>query len=95
MAVCRNPACQRAYQSQRGIVVVDVRVLRANHAESRAPAALIIRRLTELAPQIYQAGPHCAECQQEMATVTGPQESAEVNDLLANTELLGIYGVAI
>lgn len=94
MAICRNQNCDRSYRQHDGIVVVDlVRILRAIHDAPRVPDPIIIQRLTELAPQIYQTGAHCAGCGQGMAMVTSPQESQEVNDLLSNTEVLNGYGV--
>ena len=94
MAVCRNPTCQRAYQSHDGIVLVDlVRILRVIHDATRVPDPAIIQRLTELAPLIYQVGRLCAGCGQGMTTQPGPMEPAEVTDLLQNIEVLGLYGV--
>ena len=96
MAICRNPQCQRAYQSHNGIVVVDlVRVLQVNHAANTVPAPAGIQQLTQLAPQIYQVGPHCGSCGQPMAMLPGPGETQEVNDLLQNVELLQMHGVPI
>lgn len=96
MAICKNPNCQRAYQSHDGIVVVDlVRVLRANHDANTVPAPANIQGLTQLAPQIYQTGPHCGSCGQPMAMLPGPAEGQEVNDLLQNIELLQMHGVPI
>lgn len=94
MAICRNQNCDRSYRQHDGIVVVDlVRILRAIHDAPRVPDPIIIQRLTELAPRIYQAGPLCAGCGQGMANVIAATESAEVNDLLRNTEVLNGYGV--
>jgi hypothetical protein len=57
------------------------------------PDPVIIQRLTELAPRIYQAGTHCAGCNQPMATLPGAGEAQEVTDLLQNTDLLQMHGV--
>ena len=97
MAICKNQNCERAYQKHDGIVLVDlVRILRAIHAASRVPDPVIIQRLTELAPRIYQAGPLCAGCGQGgMATLSGPAEPQEVADLLQNIELLQMHGVVL
>jgi hypothetical protein len=94
MAICRNPNCDRSYQKHDGIVLVDlVRILRAIHAATRVPDPVIIQRLKELAPRIYQAGTHCAGCNQPMATLPRAGEAQEVTDLLQNTDLLQMHGV--
>src|SRR5438552_16530119 len=95
MAICRNPNCERSYERHDGIVVVElVRILRVIHDdESREPHPAIIQRLTELTPRIYQTGTHCAACHQPMATLPGPAEAQEVNDLFQNTDLLQMHGV--
>src|SRR5258708_32707376 len=78
MAICRNPNCPRAYQNHDGIVVVDlVRVLRASHDAGRATAPANIQGLIQLAPQIYQAGPHCVSCGQPVASLPGPSSGAD------------------
>jgi hypothetical protein len=96
MAICGNENCVRSYQKHDGIVLVDlVRILRAIHDASREPDPVIIQRLTELAPGIYQAGTHCAGCNQPMATLPGAGQAQEVNDLLQNTDLLQMHGILI
>ncbi len=97
MAICKNPNCERSYRKHDGIVVVElVRLLRSIHDASRVPDPIIIQRLTELAPRIYQAGaPPCAGCGQlnDLAHHTGPDEPLEVNILLQNIELLQDHGI--
>jgi hypothetical protein len=96
MAICKNSACFQSYQSTDGIVVARlVHLLRANHDEKTLAAPANIQRLRELAPRIYQTGSVCAGCGLEMANMPGPTESPEVNYLLENIEVLGIYGVAV
>ncbi len=97
MAICKNPNCERSYRKHDGIVVVElVRILRVIHdAANRAPDPIIIQRLTELAPRIYQAGaPPCAGCAElNLAHNTGQGEPSEVNILLENIELLQNHGI--
>jgi hypothetical protein len=96
MAICKNSACYQSYQSTDGIVVARlVGVLRANQDAKTVPTPGNIQRLRELAPRIYQAGSVCAGCGLEMASLPGPTESPEVNYLLENIAVLGIYGVAV
>lgn len=96
MAICKNSACFQSYQSTDGIVVARlVRVLRPNPDAATAPTPENIQRLRELAPRIYQSGSICAGCGLEMANVPGPKEPSEVNYLLENIEVLGIYAIAV
>jgi hypothetical protein len=94
MPICRNAVCPVSYQSQDGKLLVSMlRVLRAAHNANRTSSPATIDRLRGLAARIYQAGPLCAGCNgQDMALHTRPEESAEVNDLLLNMEVLQIYG---
>jgi hypothetical protein len=94
MPVCRNADCPVSYRSQEGRLLVSmVRVLRTAHDTNRTSAPATIERLRGLAARIYQVGPFCAGCGgQDMAFHTGPDESAEVNDLLQNIGVLQICG---
>ena len=98
MVICKNPNCERGYRKHDGIVVVElVQLLRSIRHASRVPDPIIIQRLTELAPRIYQTGPPpCAGCgQPTLALHTGQGEPPEVNFLLENIELLQMpeYGI--